>query len=119
MKKILQINYLAKNDGHRECPKKVVCHLKDLSEHGVWKWQLSDHQQGLLRIEEAAEVTAAAANMEHTICLQCGIICGFISLSVYFSALCVMFQSQVGQWSTKLYYYLSLTAKQQLLFLFF
>lgn len=60
-------NYLAKNDGHKECPKKVVCHLKDLSEHGVRKWQLSDHQQGLLRIEEAAEVTAAAAEMEHTI----------------------------------------------------
>lgn len=63
----MTIDYLGKKDGHKQCPKKVVCHLKDLSEHGVWNRQLSDHQQGLLRIEEAAEVTAAAAaNMEHT-----------------------------------------------------
>ncbi len=67
---ILQTNYLGKNDGHKECPKKVVCHLKDLSEHGVRKRQLSDHQQGLLRIEEAAEVTAAAAEMEHTVAFK-------------------------------------------------
>ena len=59
-------NYLAKNDGHTECPTKVVSHLKDLSKHGVWERQLSDHQQGLLRMEEAAEVTAAAAENEHT-----------------------------------------------------
>lgn len=59
------MNYLAENDGHKQCPKKVVSHLKDVFEHGLWKWQLSDHQQGLLRIEEAAEVTAAAAEMEH------------------------------------------------------
>lgn len=63
--------YLGKHDGHKECPKKVICHLKHLFEHGLRKWQLSDHQQGLLRIEETGEVTAAAAaaaaGMKHTI----------------------------------------------------
>lgn len=57
-------SYLSQNDGHKECTKKVVRHLKDLSEHAVWNWQLSDHQQGLLCIEEAPEVTAAAAKMD-------------------------------------------------------
>lgn len=70
-KKIQWRFYLAKHDGQKECPKKVIRHLKHLFEHGLRKWQLSDHQQGLLGIEEAGEVTAAAAaQMKHTMFLK-------------------------------------------------
>lgn len=59
-------NYLAKNDGHKEGPEKVVSHLKELAEHGVREGQLCDHQQRLLRIKEAAKVTMATVRIENT-----------------------------------------------------
>lgn len=42
-------------------PQRVVHHLKDVSKHDIYKWQLSNHLKGLVCIEETAEVPTAAA----------------------------------------------------------